>query len=93
MVRIVIVAGLVVGVALLLGAHEPAVQVGSKASALHDDVSLASPAAVVSQAADNEPEREPRNVPAMLAGIGLILIAAGIWAFVRARARERRPPE
>ena len=38
-------------------------------------------------------EREPRNVPAMLAGIGLILIAAAILVLIRAWTRgPRRPP-
>lgn len=42
--------------------------------------------------AQQEPDREPRNVPAMLAGIGLILIAGGIWVLLRAHTRNRRRP-
>ncbi|GAB4322209.1 MAG: hypothetical protein Kow0010_02880 [Dehalococcoidia bacterium] len=47
----------------------------------------------VSWQSQQEREREPRNVPAMLAGIGLILIAIAIWVFIRAWTRRpRRPP-
>lgn len=54
---------------------------------LHDGLASAS-------AEVEDREREPRNVPAMLAGIGFILLAAALWVVVRARSRrDDRPPE